>query len=277
MAGVIGVHGILNQYAGESTLSQIWTPRVQDGLRRAKYSSANTVNVDVVYYGDFFRAAGVKSAEIPVIGVEDLDPVEVALLSTLAEPLLEGQALTKGVPRSAQTLLRLLMGTKFFEALAGSYGQRALLFGLRQVRLYLHDPDIRHRAQQRFAAAVKLDTRVVIGHSLGSVVAYEALCTGQYPQIRAFVSIGSPLGMRPIIFDCLNPKPVSGRGMLVPVQHWHNVADNGDPVALVKNLCPLFGAGQEIVDARVNNGWHSHDVSRYLTSPEVGLGVANGL
>lgn len=278
MARVVGVHGILNEYKGEEALAQAWAPRLRDGLRRADFPTPDDVDVNVVFYGDLFRPHGFMAAEMPVIDSNSLDPTEEALLRVLAAPLLDKHGVqTLGVPPSVQALLRVLIGTPFFEVLAGQHGERALLFGLRQVRLYLHNPAIRQAAQQRFELAIKQDTRVVVGHSLGSVVAYEALCTGRYPHIRTFVSIGSPLGISPVIFDCLGPQPRESRRQFPTVQAWHNIADTGDLVALVKELRPLFGTGDQIIDARTHNGSQSHAVARYLTSHEVGVAVASGL
>src|SRR4029077_2623471 len=87
--------------------------------------------------------------------------------------------------------------------------ERAMLFDLQQVRRYLTDPVVRSAVQDRVAAAVDNDTRVVVGHSLGSVVAYEVLCA--YPEwpVRSLVTLGSPLGIRNLIFDRLMPEPVA--------------------------------------------------------------------
>lgn len=52
---------------------------------------------------------------------------------------------------------------------------------------------------------VDADTRVVVGHSLGLVVAYEALCAHPQWPVQALVTLGSPLGRRNLIFDKLVP------------------------------------------------------------------------
>ena len=62
---------------------------------------------------------------------------------------------------------------------------------------------------------IDADTRVVVGHSLGSVVAYEALCeyrarAGGYGP--ALVTLGSPLGIPNLAFDRLDPAPTAGVG-----------------------------------------------------------------
>lgn len=278
MARIVGVHGILNDFLGEESLANAWGPALRDGLRRAACPDADGVDVRVVFYGELFRPKG-KKALLPRVDLESLDATESELLAALAAPLIgdEIEIQKARTPKTVQRLLKILMHSEFFARLAGAQGERALLFGLREVKLYLHDEAVRDEAQRRVAAAIGADTRIVVGHSLGSVIAYEALCTGRFPQVHTFVTIGSPLGMPRIVFDALRPPPVAGRDVLPPIDRWTNVADDGDLVALVKELRPLFGAGDFVVDHRVHNGWASHDVLRYLTSEEVGRAVAAGL
>jgi 3-hydroxymyristoyl/3-hydroxydecanoyl-(acyl carrier protein) dehydratase len=58
-----------------------------------------------------------------------------------------------------------LSGSWFFAPI----GERALLGDLRQVRDYLHKPEVRREARQRLAKAVEEDTWVLVGHSLARV------------------------------------------------------------------------------------------------------------
>ena len=87
---------------------------------------------------------------------------------------------------------------------------------LKQVVGYVNNPDIREKAIESVTRLISPETRVVLGHSLGSVVAYEAL--HRKPEnVHTFVTFGSPLGIRNLIFDRLRPagpsalEPVSGR------------------------------------------------------------------
>jgi hypothetical protein len=113
------------------------------------------------------------------------------------------------------------------------------------------------------------------------VVAYEALCAHPEWPVRALVTLGSPLGIRNLIFDRLVPAPaarVSGgvQGAWPGgVRSWVNVADAGDVVALLKDLRPLFG--ERVACYLVHNGSHAHDVRPYLTAAETGAAIAAGL
>jgi hypothetical protein len=152
--------------------------------------------------------------------------------------------------------------------------QNVLLFGLRQVRRFLHEPDIKSKVLDRVDGSITNDTRVIVAHSLGTIVAYEALCRNITWNVDTLITIGSPLGIRKLIFDVLTPAPVNGVGARPKVRRWLNVADNGDIVALVKELAPLFDG---VEDLKVYNGWRSHDATRYLNSKPVGTAVGAAL
>jgi pimeloyl-ACP methyl ester carboxylesterase len=117
----------------------------------------------------------------------------------------------------------------------------------------------------------------VVGHSLGSVVAYEALCSLPGHGVRALVTLGSPLGIRALITERLEPPPAGGIGVWPggPDLAWTNVADEGDVVALVKDLGAAFGP--RVSGYLVHNGSHAHAVTGYLTARETGEAVAAGL
>jgi len=86
---------------------------------------------------------------------------------------------------------------------------------LKQVRTYVTELDVRQKAIGRVANVVTHKTRVLVGHSLGTVVAYEALCAHPEWPVTTLVTLGSPLGIRKLIFDRLQPPPerdgMSGR------------------------------------------------------------------
>lgn len=166
--------------------------------------------------------------------------------------------------------LKQLAKSRFFRPFA----PLVLIGELRQVRLFLHSPDFKRAILDRLSACILPDTRILIGHSLGSVVAYEGLCAHPEWQIDTFVTVGSPLGIPNVVFDALAPKPQPAQGMWPHVAHWVNIADKGDLVALVKQLAPLFGPVEDVL---VHNGWKSHDVTRYLVSAETGRAVAQAL
>ena len=149
------------------------------------------------------------------------------------------------------------------------------------MRLYVTDPQIRETAISRLIDLVGPETRIVVAHSLGTVVAYEALCANPDRRVQSLVTLGSPLGIRGLIFDRLMPPPKSDESGVLRghwpggVEEWTNVADTGDIVALVEDLRPLFGV--KVICATVHNDAKAHDVRPYLTAAETGHAIGNGL
>jgi pimeloyl-ACP methyl ester carboxylesterase len=130
--------------------------------------------------------------------------------------------------------------------------------------------------RERVEQAVDPETRLMVGHSLGSVVAYEVLCAHSEWPVRTLVTLGSPLGIRNLIFDLLEPAPQTGIGAWPgSVQRWINIADGGDVVALVKDLRRGFGVNVE--NHLIYNGATAHDILPYLTAKETGDAIATGL
>jgi hypothetical protein len=283
MARIVCVHGIAQQLRGEQTLLQAWWPAIADGVARAGGGPVPAGDVAMAFYGDLFRPPGeLLGVGDPYYQAKDVRPgFEQELLLEwwrhAAEvdarvPPPDADTLARA-PRSAQTALRALSQSKFWAKVA----LRSLVFDLKQVSGYLLDPQLRQAARARVTAAVTPETRVVVAHSLGSVVAYEALCSMPDHPVRAFITLGSPLGIANLIFDRLDPAPRAGRGVW-PGQDsvvWTNIVDHGDVVALEKDLRSRFGDG--VRNAVVHNGAHAHDVSAYLTDLLTGQAIRGGL
>jgi len=278
---IVAVHGIGQQLKGEETLRAEWLPALRDGLRRVPASLPNDDSLCCAFYGDFFREKGKKSlGEAPPFDAGDVEDWEHELLVELwgeaarVEPGVRSpEARTKlRAPRTAQRALNALSASAFFAGIA----ERAVIFDLKQLRRYLDDSAVRQEVQARVAAGVSPETSVLIGHSLGSVVAYEALCAHPEWPVKMLVTLGSPLGIRNLIFERLQPPPTNGVGCWPPsVKRWINIADGGDIVALVKELRPSFG--DRVEDRLVHNGATAHSVAPYLTAAETGDAIAAGL
>lgn len=289
MAVVVCVHGIGQQHKGEEILRSEWAPSLRDGMRRSGCGAADLpgdMNVECAFYGDLFRPSGsllgpgdpwLRATDTTTFDQELLEAWWRAAAASDSHVVDPGARTLARTPGSVQAALRALSGSTFFAGLA----ERAMLFDLQQVRRYITEPAIRQAIQNRVAAAVGEDTRVLIGHSLGSVVAYEALCANPHWPVNALVTLGSPLGIRKLIFDRLLPKPVASKSAKLVgvwpegVRAWTNVADSADVVALVKDLRPLFGAN--VVSCLVHNGAHAHAVQPYLAAAQTGAAVAAAL
>ncbi|MEU6632120.1 hypothetical protein ABZ905_28150 [Streptomyces parvus] len=312
MTRVICVHGVGQQHSGEHDQHDRWFPALNDGLLRAEAPPFAAEAVRCVFYGDLFRPPGRPLAwQDPLFDAEDVDdPYERELLESwwreaaATDPNVMppgGRELARA-PRSAQTALAALSRSRFFAGLA----MRSLIFDLKQVRRYFTEDGVREAVRARLLDALDEEGEIqaVVAHSLGTVVAYEALAARPERPVGALVTLGSPLGIRHLVFDRLHipRQPRPGRlletaaatpGDCRPesvvdapdastfagawpggARSWTNIADAGDVVALVKDLSPLFGP--RVRSHIVHNGSHAHDAARYLSAKETGRAIVDG-
>lgn len=263
-----------------------WVPALLGGLTLAGHTGlVSASDITCAFYGNVFRRPG------RFLGGEDLDALDPDDFQDPAERELldqwwnEAARTDRGVvPPGARTLggvgvqaaLAAMANSRFLAEVS----ERLLLLWLKQVRGYFTQPEIRQAIQDRFAAAIDNDTRVVVAHSLGSVVAYEVLAAHPHWNVRSLITLGSPLGIRNVVLDRLLPRPertgaaVRGRWP-GGVTRWTNIADRRDFVALVKKLHGVFGP--EVVDIEISNGVQMHQVINYLTAGETGDALAHAL
>jgi hypothetical protein len=284
MAVILVVHGIGQQLEGPGTLAARLFPALRDGMVRGG-TDIDREDVAFASYGELFRPAAEFLAPEPYYDESDVEAdYETSLLMALWERAAScDQAV---IPPGEETLFRTpslarraLAATSRSRFLAG-VAERLFVGDLKQFRAYFCDDDMRDAIQERVETAIEADTRVIVGHSLGSVIAYELLFKHPHPQVRALVTLGSPLGIPNLVFDRLRPAPAAtGNGRVIGawplVAMWANVADTGDVVATVEDLRPLFGDG--IRQLRVHNGAKAHDMSPYLTDPLTGQLISAGL
>jgi hypothetical protein len=281
VAEVVGVHGILKQQLGRHQLRGSWGPALADGLERAAGVPVEVPDLEVAFYGDLFlpgprRGAGkgVEVDDLPpeLVGLAD---AEVDVLEAATEEVAGAEAAGDGVkgflssPAIVQGLLRRLDGV---------FGARAAgvlyLGALRQVHGYLRDAQLKAAIDARVDAAVGSGCRVLVGHSLGSVVALEFLRRHPGLGVDLFVTIGSPLGLR-LVQDLLPEDAQRLTARPGNVGAWVNVWDPRDPVACAGGLGRRWAG--VVDDATVNNQADTHAAERYLSKRQVGAPVAEAL
>jgi hypothetical protein len=284
MALIVVVHGVGQQVEGELTLHDRYFSALRQGMARVGRPIKPD---DVVFasYGEFFRPSAEVLSPVPYFDAESVaDGYESALLAALWQRAAVVD--TRVVPPDKEALGRSpLWASKALAALSRSryfagVADRLLIGNLKQVHSYFSDPGLRVKIQRAVAEKIADDTRLIVAHSLGTVVAYELLCAPDGAASLAFVSLGSPLGLPNLVFDRLRPAPrpvgANPRGHWpARVRTWTNVADAGDVVALVEDLRPLFG--DDVRQIRVHNDVHAHDMAPYLTDRMTGGAIAAGL
>jgi hypothetical protein len=142
---------------------------------------------------------------------------------------------------------------------------------------YLTDLKLRHEARVRTQGAILPDTRVVVGHGLGALIAYEALCALSDAVSVTFVTLGAALCGPDQVFERLEPAPRNEQGQWpAAVRRWFNVVAHSDPTAMVApQLTQRFGPGieDEVIEIKSVCG----DIYPYLLDRTASRALAAGL
>lgn len=296
MARIVLVHGIAQEQKSADTLEAEWLPSLAGGVRLAgdteladrlwRDARPGTAGARMAFYGDLFRRDGQQG------GADELSEDEWSLAEVLAGEWLRNAAesasretdrnraraeLTQlagplgeeqGVRAAARPVLNALVRLRPFARLGVAFAERVVVKALRQVTLYLTDETIRKRVQERVAEHIGPETEIIIGHSLGSVVAYEAAHLHGRP-LPLLLTLGSPLGLRTVVYERTRPQPPA-----IPpgVVSWVNLADRDDLVAARPDLTALFPGADGVLDSgyTVDNGAKPHEAAFYLAKRRTG-------
>lgn len=139
----------------------------------------------------------------------------------------------------------------------------------------------------------KQDAVLLIGHSLGSVIAYDTLWELSHREgVKGkvdFLTLGSPLGMHYINRRLLGMNGSGEKSYPDRIRHWINLSAEGDVTALNRNLNESFhpmlklGLVESIEDHchgiynffRSDEGLNCHRSYGYLVNPAVGSIIAD--
>jgi hypothetical protein len=291
MARIVFVHGIAQMGRDRPGLETEWSTALAAGLRAAGHdrmaqsllAREDAVSVAMCCYAPEVPAGRQGSPGVSdpadTTGPADLDEEAAAVADEIAEEWLEHavKSPVRREARAAQLALHQLrrepgesQGARDLavRVVGGAARSAALTWcgirigqlgwaSLREVVDYLTKQPVRDRARERCRELIGPDTRVVIGHSLGSVVAYEAL-RGTPHLVPTFVTLGSPLGL-----SAVRRRLEFSAGWPHTVRLWFNAADPADFVAARPNLAPYYPAprGARLEqDLRVDNSFRPHRV-----------------
>ncbi|MEW5531902.1 serine peptidase [Streptomyces virginiae] len=258
MTRVLGVHGVRNYKAADST-PHLGSARLRSDWLAALGDAASGLELETAYYADLLRSE--RQSTEPAD--EELALVEQWARAWGVDP--------SGAQGRATGWLRWICGR-----VAERAGERPAVVE-KSVRLFF--PEVtryfaagREPVRERVRAALlRHRPEVVVAHSLGSVVAYEALhdLAGEL-DVRLLLTLGSPLALPNAVFHRLDPGPLEGRGTRPPgVRRWVDIADVGDFVAIPKGaLARVFEGVEEQPAISIAPLW-PHSVLDYLRHPSV--------
>lgn len=283
MTDIVGVHGIAQQQLGRNQLINAWAPALRDGVELSARRQLAAPPLDLAFYGDLFLSRGTEDSkgttsdiDFGVRLLEGIGKGEAEALRGLAAETVTDEDMAAvaeappdksigRVPLPLQGLIGVL------DRRFGRRGAGVLLLGeLRQVRRYLLDHELKAAVDARTRGAAR-GCRVLVGHSLGSVVAFEYVRQNPDHQLDLLLTLGSPLGLR-LIRELLLDGDLGGIPTEKPssTTTWVNVRDRRDPVAAAGPLDAHWPGIDEVV---VDNEKSAHSVERYLSKAKVGAAI----
>lgn len=290
-----------------ATRQDAWTAGLARGAARAGLGPAPT---DAVYFPFYAHVLADRVALLEAEGT-DIPPLTVTAgdVHDLAARLLVDTAQHAGLrdPARGTPTGPVEAQAEWSDALRLESVRAALAFlatrtGLatwvverffRDVAFYLADASTRAAVQEVVAASVADAVRdghhdvVVVAHSLGSIVGFDA-CHGLPSDVtvRLLVTTGSPLGLPVVRRHLLGPEAGSDRrpvpGAVRPWDDappgWVNAFDERDVIAVVHPLAPLFIGGERLIrDVLTDNPDAPHAIEDYLADPDVAGPVVRAL
>ncbi|MGV9893001.1 serine peptidase [Streptomyces tendae] len=265
---IVAVHGV-GYHDRRATTDQVrskqstlWAQHLANGLQLP----TDRFDLDFAYY-----ATQLNTGPTAQGSAEELDdPLAKQLMAAWLEELGAPKPVAQGAVTLPLRYAASWVAEKF--SLDGRLTQWFIRLFFREVAIYLcaDDDPARLAAREQVAAHIAQHRpRIVIAHSLGTVVTYEALHAHPELHVELLLTLGSPLALPNAVFDRLVPRPT---GASVPlgarppgVTRWVNIADPGDPVAIPPRLARAFsGIALDLTDS-IHAVFGFHHAKNYLS------------
>jgi hypothetical protein len=274
---IIFIHGRAQEDYDEQELKKTWIKTFESGLAKNNLSLPDHVAFEFPYYGKLLKQWVDNPATIPPPSIAKRSGRVVsedvflhALLNELLVNAGEKQETHRGI-LNYEAVQKLL---KKFDAKDG-WGEKVLKLFTKDVFLYLTNHALQQALNQFIVSKFDKEPCIVVGHSLGTIVAYKVLSENEDFQIKKLITLGSPLGLASVIKHL--PPPAQ---MPKCVQHgWFNAFDERDFVALHPLNNQIFPTTPPIenknnVDNQTSN---RHGIEGYLNDPEIAKNIYDAL
>ena len=282
------VHGRGQSGLNPDDLQATWLDTLKQGADALGRAIPNGADVAFPFYGDKLEEF-TRQSELPLAstihtkGDEQQDEF-LAFQAQVAEEVRLGAGITDqqvdeeygANPRPkgplnwewVQAIIRAI------DRHATGVSQGSLETFTRDVFLYTTRSTVRDAIDAIVAETLTEQPTIVVGHSLGSVVAYHVLRTDpRRLSVPLYLSVGCPLGIR-AIRDQFRPLKFP-----VPVKAWYNAFDKRDVVALYPLDAENFAVTPAIenydkVDNQTDN---RHGIVGYLNDKSVAANLLDAL
>jgi hypothetical protein len=281
---LVFVHGRSQEFKDAAALKSEWV----DTLRKTLDLGGRRLPIDDMdvrfpYYGqalyDLVGGADVSTAAKVILKGAWTDNGERDFIAAVAEETrqalgiddaevlktLDGDVIEQGVQdwKWVEAVLRTI------DSRVGGASEASVSLATKDVYEYLRKPGIRDAIEMGVLEAIEPGVpTVVVGHSLGSVVAYNLLRREGASRgwiVPLFITIGSPLAVKMI------KKAIRPIGFPACVDQWFNARDPRDVVALYPLDTANFGLAGAIENKNDVDNWtpNRHSIAGYLSDPVV--------
>ena len=286
---ILMVHGIAQGGRDAKELEKIWVETLQEGFDAAVQRWPARLDFDFPYYGDTLDGF-VAQARLPTpAGVVAKGPGQNLDFEKFMQSALDQLQASGGIPDQdvrelmdpAASQEKGVQNWGWVQAIARVIDNRltpasnfTIEAFLREVFLYVSRREVADAINAIVEVKLTSEPTIVIGHSLGSVVAYKVIKAHRRAvDLRRFITVGSPLGLR----------AVSGKlGVVENIASpaaWYNAYDERDIVALNPLDGKWFPVRPKIVNNHQvdNNTDNRHGIIGYLNDRNVAAQVAAAL
>jgi hypothetical protein len=284
---LLGFHGIWQAWTDPQVLEREWNEAARRGMLIATECGASletASRIRVPHYGRLLLAGSSSgwlsgaSDELDVVNSEDfvelLEETLVELVTGLSpteQAELEARGETLGFPGLPRRVNRLLAILEARWPKSAEY----IIGMLREVSAYLGDQTCRDAVVELLAKEIPEGCQGYLGHSLGSVVAVDAVLRGRLQPPALLITAGSPLAWGSVRRR-IRIEDEWGSGEAAPMLkiRWLNVYDPHDPVCAGRGIPPMPGAEVENLEV-LNPVLEAHKAVNYIGQGGVQSWIAN--
>jgi hypothetical protein len=280
------IHGRSQQGLDPAKLRKAWIEALENELKASQLTIPSDLQIEFPYYGDALEEF-VKQSKLPrasdirargdnrqddFLAFQSEMANELALQSGVTEAEIDAEYGKNPKVRGplnwewVQAILRAI------DKQGGGMSKSAIEDFTRDVYLYLTSQVVRETIDKIVLKSFDGTPTIVVGHSLGSVVAYNVLKRKQQ-MVPLLVTVGSPLGIRAV------RTPLVPIGFPKGVTRWFNAYDPRDVVALNPLDSANFAVDPPIENySGVNNSTSNrHGIAGYLGEKVVARRIFDAL
>lgn len=260
---IIGIHGLSNKPSPE-ILKDGWSKAMLEGLEKNSGIKLTSLNFKSIYWADVMYDNYDENADLYV-------PAQTFHFKRYNDGWIDS---VRAYTSDKADDFIFFIKNKYMDRFVENKIEQKFIDLFR----YYNNKKIEIELKERLKSELlkHKDKRVMlVAHSMGSIIAYDVLreIGKEHPlfEIEHFVTIGSPLGLPPVVSKIREKNPLVRTPSIV--KQWTNLADRRDPVALDTHLGDDFEPNDfniKVKDDLVLNEWSKihHKSYGYLRTPE---------